>query len=67
MTTPWSPSRGMWATSYVLLRTLENRLAIARQNVLVQKKGLQIATARWQGGTTSMRDAEQATHPVGKH
>jgi NodT family efflux transporter outer membrane factor (OMF) lipoprotein len=48
------------ASSYILLRTLEKRLRIARQNVLVQKKSLEIATARWKGGTTSMRDVEQA-------
>jgi NodT family efflux transporter outer membrane factor (OMF) lipoprotein len=48
------------ANSYILLRTLEQRLSIARQNVTVQKKSLQIATARWKGGTTSMRDVEQA-------
>jgi|YelNatPaOPRAMG01_1025707.scaffolds.fasta_scaffold00224_34 NodT family efflux transporter outer membrane factor (OMF) lipoprotein len=48
------------ATNYILLRTLEKRLAIARDNVLVQKKGLKIATARWKGGTTSLRDVEQA-------
>jgi NodT family efflux transporter outer membrane factor (OMF) lipoprotein len=46
--------------SYILLRTLENRLNIAKQNVQIQKKSLQIATARWQGGTTSKRDVEQA-------
>ena len=48
------------ANSYISIRTLEKRLAIARQNVVVQKKSLQIATARWQGGTTSKRDVEQA-------
>jgi len=48
------------ATAYILLRTLEKRLAIARQNVEVQKKSLQIATSRWKGGTTSLRDVEQA-------
>jgi NodT family efflux transporter outer membrane factor (OMF) lipoprotein len=48
------------ASSYILFRTLENRLNIARQNVEVQKKSLQIAQARWQGGTTSKRDVEQA-------
>ena len=48
------------ATNYINLRTLEKRLAIARQNVEVQKKGVQIATARWKGGTTSKRDVEQA-------
>ncbi len=48
------------ANSYISIRTLEKRLAIARQNVEVQKRSLQIATARWQGGTTSKRDVEQA-------
>ena len=48
------------ANAYISIRTLEKRLAIARQNVVVQKKSLQIATARWRGGTTSKRDVEQA-------
>jgi NodT family efflux transporter outer membrane factor (OMF) lipoprotein len=48
------------ASAYILLRTLEKRLAIAHQNVAVQKKSLQIATSRWKGGTTSLRDVEQA-------
>ncbi|MFZ5449335.1 MAG: efflux transporter outer membrane subunit [Thermodesulfobacteriota bacterium] len=48
------------ATAYILYRTLEKRLSITRQNVEVQKKALEIATARWQGGTTSLRDVEQA-------
>ncbi len=48
------------ANSYILLRTLEKRLNIARQNVEVQRKSLRIATSRWKGGTTSKRDVEQA-------
>ena len=48
------------ANSYISIRTLEKRLAIARQNVEIQKRSLQIATARWKGGTTSKRDVEQA-------
>ncbi len=48
------------ATAYILYRTLEKRLSITRQNVVVQKKALEIATARWKGGTTSLRDVEQA-------
>jgi len=48
------------ATSYILYRTLQKRLSIAHQNVLVQKKSLEIANARWKGGTTSKRDVEQA-------
>jgi NodT family efflux transporter outer membrane factor (OMF) lipoprotein len=48
------------ASSYIQLRTLENRLNIARQNVEVQKQSLRIARARFEGGTTSKRDVEQA-------
>jgi len=48
------------ASSYILIRTLEKRLAIARQNVSLQKESLAIAEARFQGGTTSQRDVEQA-------
>ena len=48
------------AVSYVLTRTLENRLNMARRNVDIQQESLQIATARFEGGTTSQRDVEQA-------
>jgi NodT family efflux transporter outer membrane factor (OMF) lipoprotein len=48
------------ASSYVLIRTLEKRLSIARQNVETQKESLQIAEARLQGGTTTQRDVDQA-------
>lgn len=48
------------ATFYILIRTLEKRLDIARNNVEIQKESLQIAEARFQGGTTSQRDVEQA-------
>ncbi len=48
------------ASQYVSLRTLEKRLLIAHQNVAVQKQTLKIATYRWKGGTTSLRDVEQA-------
>jgi NodT family efflux transporter outer membrane factor (OMF) lipoprotein len=48
------------ATAYIELRTLEQQLAVARANVQVQQEGLQIATARFRGGTTDMRDVEQA-------
>jgi NodT family efflux transporter outer membrane factor (OMF) lipoprotein len=47
-------------SSYVLSRTLENRLNIARRNEEIQQESLQIATARFEGGTTSQRDVEQA-------
>jgi NodT family efflux transporter outer membrane factor (OMF) lipoprotein len=48
------------ANSYIQIRTLEKRLNIARQNVEVQKQSLKIARARFEGGTTSKRDVEQA-------
>jgi NodT family efflux transporter outer membrane factor (OMF) lipoprotein len=48
------------ADTYVQIRTLEARLAIARSNVEVQRESLNIAEARFRGGTTSERDVEQA-------
>jgi NodT family efflux transporter outer membrane factor (OMF) lipoprotein len=48
------------ASSYILMRTLEKRLAIANENVRLQTESLQIAQARFLGGTTSERDVEQA-------
>ncbi len=48
------------ANSYILMRTLEKRLAIANENVRIQTESLQIAEARFLGGTTSERDVEQA-------
>ncbi len=49
------------ATSYILIRTLEKRIQIAKQNVETQAESLKIAEARFHGGTTSQRDVEQAT------
>jgi NodT family efflux transporter outer membrane factor (OMF) lipoprotein len=48
------------ARTYVLVRTLEERLRIAQDNVVVQKESLQIAEARFRGGATSERDVQQA-------
>lgn len=48
------------ANSYILIRTVEKRLRIARQNVEIQQESLKIAEARFLGGTTSQRDVEQA-------
>jgi len=48
------------ANSYILIRTLEKRLDIARQNVETQKESLKIAEARFKYGTTSQLDVEQA-------
>jgi NodT family efflux transporter outer membrane factor (OMF) lipoprotein len=48
------------ANSYILIRTLEKRLDIARQNVETQKENLKIAEARFRYGTGSELDVEQA-------
>ena len=48
------------ANFYIAIRTLEKRLAIAHENVETQKESLKIAQARFEGGTTSQRDVEQA-------
>ena len=48
------------ARTYVLLRTFEERLKIARENLVVQQESLRIARARFEGGATSERDVQQA-------
>ena len=46
--------------SYILIRTLEKRLGIARQNVDTQNESLKIAEDRFQYGMASRLDVEQA-------
>lgn len=48
------------AATYVSIRTLQQRLTIAQENVRLQRESLSIAQARFQGGTTSERDVAQA-------
>jgi NodT family efflux transporter outer membrane factor (OMF) lipoprotein len=48
------------ANSYILIKTLLRRIDIARLNVETQSESLNIAEARFQAGTTSQRDVEQA-------
>lgn len=48
------------AATYVAIRTVEQRLGIARENVRLQRESLEIARARFLGGTTSERDVAQA-------
>ena len=48
------------ARIYVLIRTIEDRLQIARENLVIQKESLRIARVRFQGGATSERDVQQA-------
>jgi NodT family efflux transporter outer membrane factor (OMF) lipoprotein len=51
---------GEVASSYILLRTLEERLAIAEKNVAVQKRSLEIADVRHRKGMTNELDVQQA-------
>lgn len=48
------------ANLYIRIKTLDRRLEIARRNVEAQTEALQIAEARFKGGTTTQRDVEQA-------
>ncbi len=48
------------ANSYILIRTFEKRIAIARENVETQKESLKIAEARYEYGTASQLDVDQA-------
>ena len=48
------------ANNYITIRTLERRLDIARQNVETQRESLKIVEARYQYGTVSQLDVEQA-------
>jgi NodT family efflux transporter outer membrane factor (OMF) lipoprotein len=48
------------AASYILIRTLEKRIGIARQNAAIQKESLKIAEARFRYGSTSQLDVNQA-------
>ncbi|MBM2830885.1 MAG: outer rane efflux protein [Gammaproteobacteria bacterium] len=48
------------ATAYTLIRTFEERLAIARANVEIQEESLEIAETRFSGGLTTELDVQQA-------
>lgn len=49
------------ANAYFLIRTLEKRLAINRENVHSQEESLKITQARLKYGSTTQLDVEQAT------
>lgn len=48
------------AAAYILIRSLEQRILIARENATVQKENLGIAEARFKYGLTSQLDVAQA-------
>jgi len=48
------------ARTYVVIRTLEERLVVARQNVEIQDRSLQIAAVRFEAGAVTELDLQQA-------
>lgn len=48
------------ATTYIGIRTLERRIAIAQANVARQREAVRIARDRYDGGATTMLDVHQA-------
>ncbi len=52
------------ARTYVIIRVYEERLRIARQNLIIQKESLRIARARFDAGDTGERDVQQALTQV---
>jgi len=48
------------ATNYVLLRALEEQLAVTQSNVAIQQRGFELADAKFKGGTTTGLDPAQA-------
>lgn len=48
------------ANAYVVIRTLEEQLTIARENVKIQERSLNIADVRFRNGATTELDVQQA-------
>jgi NodT family efflux transporter outer membrane factor (OMF) lipoprotein len=48
------------ARTYVIIRTLEERLAVAHENVRIQKRSLEIAEVRFKAGAVTELDVSQA-------
>ena len=48
------------ARTYVVIRTVEERLTVARQNVGIQQRSLEIAEVRFEAGAVTELDVQQA-------
>lgn len=48
------------ASTYVLIRTYEERLQVARENVEIQKRSLELTEARYRNGAVTELDVQQA-------
>ena len=55
------------ARTYVVIRTIEERLRIAQENVDIQKESLRIVQARFEAGSGTGLDVQQATRPAARH
>lgn len=53
------------ASYYVTLRTTQRQIKIAQDNIVRQRKALQIAEAKFHGGTATKRDVYQAENVLG--
>jgi NodT family efflux transporter outer membrane factor (OMF) lipoprotein len=53
------------AATYVQIRTIQQQIAIARDNVEKQRLALAIAQSRYEGGAATKRDVYQATNVLG--
>ena len=51
---------GSVATAYIVIRTFEERLSIARTNVKLQQRSLDITQVRFRNGATTELDVQQA-------
>lgn len=51
---------GSVATAYILVRTFQERLRIARDNVKIQQRSLDITRVRFENGATTELDVQQA-------
>jgi NodT family efflux transporter outer membrane factor (OMF) lipoprotein len=54
------------ASTYVNIRTLEERLRVAGRNLELQQESLRIAAAQFNAGETSERDVQQAITQLGQ-
>lgn len=48
------------ASTYMTIRSLEERIAIARANIKIQERGLELARVRYRNGLTTELDVNQA-------
>jgi NodT family efflux transporter outer membrane factor (OMF) lipoprotein len=48
------------ATTYIAIRSFEQRMAIAKQNIVYQERGFQLAKVRYRNGATTELDVNQA-------